>query len=142
VRGSQALALSCGAAALAGCGGGEIVLPLPETVVGPLPQPPPLVKGNPAAGKQVFLKSGCGACHTFKPAGTRGTVGPDLDNLATYAQKANQPLREFVRTAITNPPPPYVPPGFPTNVMPTTYGQSLTARQLADLVAFLTQRRG
>jgi hypothetical protein len=33
-----------------------------------------------------------------------------------------------------------VPPGFPTNVMPTTFGSSLSAKQLADLVAFLTKK--
>jgi mono/diheme cytochrome c family protein len=126
---------------LASCGGGKVVLPLPETVIGPLPKPPALPQGNTNAGKQLFLTRGCGSCHTFKAAGTTATVGPDLDKLAAYARQANEPLPEFVRTAITNPPPPYVPPGFPTNNMPTTYGQSLSARQLADLIAFLTQRR-
>jgi hypothetical protein len=33
-----------------------------------------------------------------------------------------------------------VPPGYPTNVMPTTFGQSIKPQQLADLVAFLTQK--
>ncbi|MBV8563628.1 MAG: hypothetical protein JOZ56_11095, partial [Actinobacteria bacterium] len=30
--------------------------------------------GNAAAGKAVFAANGCGACHTFKPAGSSGTV--------------------------------------------------------------------
>jgi mono/diheme cytochrome c family protein len=36
--------------------------------------------GNPAQGKSVFASNGCGACHTFKPAGSSGSVGPNLDS--------------------------------------------------------------
>ncbi len=38
-------------------------------------------QGDAAAGKQVFLDSGCGGCHTLADAGTSGTVGPNLDDL-------------------------------------------------------------
>jgi len=121
----------------AGCGG-KLVTPTPQTVIGTLPTQT-VPKGNAAAGKAVFLSSGCGACHTFTPAGASAKIGPDLNKLADYARKAGQPLAEFTRSAIVAPPPPYVPPGF-KNIMPTTFGTSLTAKQLADLVAFLTQR--
>jgi mono/diheme cytochrome c family protein len=93
--------------------------------------------GNVAAGKTVFMSAGCAACHTFTPAGSKGTIGPNLDELRTYANKAGQPLEEFTIAAITHPPAKYVPPGFPTNVMPGTFGKSLSQQQLADLVAFL-----
>jgi cytochrome c551/c552 len=95
--------------------------------------------GDPTAGKAVFSSAGCSACHTFKPAAATGTIGPDLDNLAAYAQKAGVPLAQFTHDAIASPPAKYVPPGFPTTVMPTTFGSSLSAKQLTDLVAFLTQ---
>jgi cytochrome c551/c552 len=95
--------------------------------------------GDPTAGKAVFASAGCTACHTFKPAASTGTVGPDLDNLASYAQKAGEPLAQFTHEAIVSPPAKYVPSGFPTTVMPTTFGSSLSATQLNDLVAFLTQ---
>lgn len=95
--------------------------------------------GDPVAGKAVFASAGCAACHTFKPAAATGTVGPDLDNLADYAQKAGVPLEQFTHDAIVSPPAKYVPPGFPTNVMPTSFGSSLSATQLTNLVAFLTQ---
>ena len=85
--------------------------------------------------------TGCAACHTFTPAGSSGKVGPDLDNLADYAAKAGEPIDNFTRTAITSPPASYVPPGFPTNAMPGTFGTSLTSTQLDDLVAFLTQKQ-
>jgi mono/diheme cytochrome c family protein len=95
--------------------------------------------GDPVAGKAVFSSAGCAACHTFKAAGSTGTIGPDLDNLAAYAQKAAQPLDQFTHDAIASPPAKYVPAGFPTTVMPTNFGTSLSATQLNDLVAFLTQ---
>jgi len=93
--------------------------------------------GNAAAGKTVFMSAGCGACHTFTPAGSTGKIGPNLDALKDYANKAGQPLEDFTTSAIIHPPAKYVPPGFPTNVMPGNFGQSLTQQQIADLVAFL-----
>jgi cytochrome c551/c552 len=95
--------------------------------------------GNATAGKAVFASAGCAGCHTFKAAGASGTVGPNLDDLAAYAQKAGEPLAQFTHDAIVTPPAKYVPAGFPTNVMPTTFGTSLSSTQIDDLVAFLTQ---
>ncbi len=99
----------------------------------------PAATGDAAAGKAVFASAGCAACHTFAPAAATGKVGPDLDHLADYAAKAGQPVADFARSAIEHPPPKYVPPGFPTNAMPTTFGKTLTAKQIDDLVAFITQ---
>ncbi|HUY72828.1 MAG TPA: cytochrome c [Gaiellaceae bacterium] len=128
---------------LVGCsdtvpGGKKIVTPTPDTVIGPIPRPTAV---NAAAGKAIFLSSGCTACHFFTPAGPKavGKIGPNLDNLAAYAQKAKQDtLTQFISAAITSPPAPYVPSGY-SNVMPATYGSSLTPAQLADLVAFLAK---
>jgi len=125
-------------AVLGGCGGGEVVSPTPQTVVGTLPSAAPLPKGNATAGKTLFTTNGCNSCHTYKPAGSTGTVGPDLDKLAADAQKANQgTLEEYTATSIKNPGG-YVVPGFPNGVMPGF--TQLTNQQLADLVAFLTQK--
>jgi mono/diheme cytochrome c family protein len=94
------------------------------------------VKGDAAAGKQVFASNGCGSCHTFKPAGSSGTTGPDLDELSDFAENANQPLADFTRTSISNPNE-YVEEGFPEGIMPA-YDQ-LSDDDLNNLVAFLTQ---
>jgi mono/diheme cytochrome c family protein len=71
---------------LAGCGG-KTVAPTAETVVGTLatttaPAGPKLPQGDAGAGKGVFASAGCGGCHTLKAAGSSGTVGPNLDQLA------------------------------------------------------------
>jgi cytochrome c1 len=94
------------------------------------------VEGDAAAGQQVFASNGCGGCHTFQPAGSSGTTGPDLDELSDLAENANQPLADFTRTSITSPNE-YVEEGFPEGVMPA-YDQ-LSDDDLNNLVAFLVQ---
>jgi cytochrome c551/c552 len=105
----------------------------------PAAQPPPAAPGDPASGKAVFLANGCSSCHTFKPANATGTVGPDLDDLAANAQAANHGSEaEYAHESIVDPNA-YVVPGYPSGVMPPDYGQKLSAKQIDDLVAFLTQ---
>ena len=116
---------------MAGCGGEETTAPLPETVEGTIPQET-LPPGNTEAGKEVFTSTGCGSCHTYGPAGTKGTVGPDLDKVL---QGKNA---EFIRTSIVNPNA-EIAAGFQPNIMPGNYGEQLDDQQLADLVAFLQQ---
>jgi plastocyanin len=51
------------------------------------------------AGKQAFVKS-CGSCHTLNRAGTKGTVGPNLD--MAFARSLQDGLgRDTVRGVIT-----------------------------------------
>ncbi len=89
------------------------------------------------SGKQLFVSNGCDACHTFKPANAKGTVGPDLDKLHQLAQRAGKPLEQFIRESIVDPNA-YVAPGYPKNVMPGTFG-SLPKQQLDALVQFLAK---
>jgi mono/diheme cytochrome c family protein len=122
---------------LTACGGAKTVAPVPQTVEGTIPKQQ-AVKGNAAAGKAVFASQGCASCHTYAPAGAHGKIGPDLGHLASDAAKANQgSLEEYTKTSITDPNA-YVVPGFTKGVMPSFSG--LSPQQLADLVAFLTQK--
>jgi cytochrome c oxidase subunit 2 len=88
------------------------------------------------SGEAVFKNNGCAACHTLTAAGAKGTLGPDLDKLPQWAAQAKQPLESFVKTSITDPNA-YVQPGFPKNVMPQTFGASLSQQQLDALVQYL-----
>ena len=100
---------------------------------------PAAAAGDAAAGKAVFASAGCGACHTLKAAGSSGTIGPDLDKLAESAKTANRgSLTEFAHESIVDPNA-YVAPGFAKGIMPPNFGTSLSKKQLADLVAFVTQ---
>ena len=101
----------------------------------------PASQGNTDAGQTLFTSQGCSACHTFKPAGSSAKVGPDLDNLASDAQKANRgPLAQYVKESIADPGA-YVVPGYTNGVMPTNFA-SLGDKKIADLVAFLTSGQG
>jgi cytochrome c551/c552 len=142
------------ALALAGCGGERTVSPKPQTVVGSVPtQSAPATTsttssgggtqtttsgggGGAANGKALFASNGCVSCHTYKPAGSKATVGPDLDKLATYAKQAKKPLAPFTHESIVNPNA-YVQSGYPANVMPSF--ASLSKDQVDALVTFLTK---
>jgi cytochrome c oxidase subunit 2 len=124
---------------LAGCGSKGVVAPTAQTVVGSLPTTTAAAPatGDATAGAALFKSNGCGGCHKFTPAGTNGTVGPDLDKLSQYAQQANQGSEvDFIHESIANPSS-YIQPGY-SNSMPN-FG--LSDKQIADLVAFLTQKQ-
>lgn len=90
-----------------------------------------------ANGKAVFLSAGCGACHTFKAAGTSAKVGPDLDTApAADAKKAGMPLDAFIKQSITDPNA-YIAPGFQKGVMPSNFSSTLGAGKIDALVAFI-----
>lgn len=58
--------------------------------------------GDPHAGKALFVAK-CGACHTLADAGTKGVVGPNLDNAFAYVKKQGfkeQSIRDLVRGQI------------------------------------------
>ena len=40
-----------------------------------------------SAGAKAFTDAGCGGCHTLAAAGTRGTVGPNLDQVKPDAAR-------------------------------------------------------
>ena len=123
------------ALALAGCGGGEEVAPVAETVEGETPQAQQTAQGDPQAGKAVYDENGCGSCHAFEPAGSTADVGPSLDDFEQSAEEADQgTVEEYARTSIVNPNA-YVREGYDP-IMPPF---KLEEKQLADLVAFITQ---
>jgi mono/diheme cytochrome c family protein len=91
-----------------------------------------------AAGKTLFSSSGCVSCHTFGPAGSNGTIGPDLDTAPAQDAKTdgNMALAAFIKESIVNPDA-YIAKGFTKGLMPTTFGTQLKPTQIDDLVAFI-----
>lgn len=91
---------------------------------------PPEVAGGP--GAQVFANNGCGGCHTFAAAEEGGVTGPNLDeeipgeSAASVKKMIADPNSEIAK-------------GYPPNVMPQTYEQELTPKELDDLVQYLLQ---
>ncbi len=100
----------------------------------PAPTPPSAAAGGTdlAAGRQVFTGAGCGACHTLADAGAAGKVGPNLD------QALGKDPKSAILSQIVDPnasvEKPYV-----ANVMPKTYGTSLSKADLTALVDYIYQ---
>jgi mono/diheme cytochrome c family protein len=92
-------------------------------------------------GEQIFTAAGCAGCHTFGPAGSNGTIGPDLDDLQAAATKyaKGQTPEEYVRESIVQPDA-FLVPGF-GNAMPSFEGR-LTDEQIQTLTDYLLQNGG
>jgi mono/diheme cytochrome c family protein len=91
---------------------------------------PPEAPGGP--GAQVFAGNGCGGCHTLAAAESGGVTGPNLDEVLPGQSAAT------VERSITDPNA-QIAKGYPANVMPQDYGQSLTPREIEDLVQYLIE---
>jgi len=122
-RAASACAIALAAVVVAGCGG---------------------VKGgdnvNLIAGKKAFV-SKCGSCHTLARAGTKGIVGPNLDNafrasveegLTPGSQRAA--IRGTVEEQIKIP--------NPEGAMPKDLVKGQTLRDIASYVAQVAARPG
>jgi mono/diheme cytochrome c family protein len=92
---------------------------------------PPKVPGGP--GAQVFANNGCGGCHTLAAANSGGVTGPNLneylapdDNFAGVEEMIVDPNAEIAE-------------GYPANVMPQNYGETLTPKEIEDLIQYLIE---
>ena len=125
---------------LADAGGG----PAPTGGGGGAQTGEPGAAGGPAGdGKEVFTANGCGGCHQLADAGTSGTTGPSLDELADDAEQFGEgkPLEDYIRESIAEPDAVVV-DGFPAGTMPQNYAKDLSPEQLDALVAYLVEQAG
>lgn len=91
---------------------------------------PPKVAGG--AGAQVFANNGCGGCHALAAAGSGGVTGPNLDEVLPGQSAA------MVEESIVEPNA-KIAKGYPANVMPANFGETLTPEELEDLVEYLVE---
>jgi mono/diheme cytochrome c family protein len=91
---------------------------------------PPRVPGGP--GAQVFANNGCGGCHTLGAAKSGGVTGPDLDEVLPGQSAA------MVHESIVDPNA-EIAKGYPPNVMPANFEQTLSPKELEDLVEYLLE---
>ena len=75
-------------------------------------------KGDPVHGKELFAAQACDGCHTFRAAGSKGTVGPDLDAAGPSPGRVLAQLRK------------------PGGIMPS-FADKLSDDEKADLAAFV-----
>ena len=101
--------------------------------------------GGGADGKQLFASNGCGGCHALTDAGSSADVGPKLDDLAGQAAKfgkrRGESAKAYVKESIVKPRA-FTVPGYPKNVMPTTFGKELSGAQVDALVDYLLSVSG
>ena len=119
-RAKLALLLVAGALALvaAGCGGDD-ESDTAEPPAATTTENGGSETGDAANGEQVYASAGCGGCHTFEAAGSTGSVGPNLDDLA--------PSFDEVVTQVTN----------GGGAMPA-FGGDLTEQEINDVAAFVS----
>ncbi|HWC48267.1 MAG TPA: cytochrome c [Solirubrobacterales bacterium] len=94
---------------------------------------PPEVEGGP--GAQVFANNGCGGCHTLEAAKSGGVTGPNLDEVLPGQSEA------MIDESIVNPNK-EIAKGYPPNVMPQNFEQTLSEKELEDLVKYLSESTG
>ena len=78
---------------------------------------------RPADGQKVFVAMGCGSCHTLSRAGSRGEIGPNLD------QRLPDHTASSLRSVIVTPP--------AGSIMPDNFGRRMTPAELDALVEYL-----
>lgn len=91
---------------------------------------------DPVAGKQLFVKN-CGSCHTLRRAGTKGVVGPNLDDAFRVAREekwGNDSIRGVVLGQIAYP--------NKNGVMPANIVSGQDAQDVADYVSSVVAKPG
>lgn len=83
------------------------------------------------SGAQLFTGIGCGGCHTLSAANSSGTTGPNLDE--SLAPDDNT---QAIEEMITHPEDEVV-EGYPPNVMPKNYGETLSPPEVHELAEYL-----
>jgi mono/diheme cytochrome c family protein len=92
---------------------------------------PPKVPGGP--GAQVFASNGCGGCHTLAAAGSGGVTGPNLDE-ALVAGDSTAAIEEMIVDPNAE-----IAKGYPPDVMPQNFGETLSKKEIEDLVQYLIE---
>jgi cytochrome c oxidase subunit 2 len=127
------LAAGIGAAALA-----LAVLALTEGIGGGAseteraPQAVTTAQGDLDSGRAVFARMGCGSCHTLAAAGSRGSIGPDLDERLPMHSRASLVAKITKRPSAGD---------QDFSVMPRNFGSRMDADELNALVDFLLAAR-
>ena len=127
LAGLAAAALAFGILALAaGIGGGRSegrsAAPLAPAQAG--------VPVGREAGHAVFVRMGCGSCHTLAAAGSKGTFGPNLDERLPAHTRDSLIARIMAPPSIDD-----------YSGMPTNFATRMNARELDALVSFLLAAR-
>ena len=92
------------------------------------------ITGDIDSGESLFGSSGCSGCHS---TGANRLVGPGLSGVGSAAETrvAGLTANEYLTASIVAPGD-FVVPEY-SNIMPATFGDTLSEQEIADLVAYL-----
>jgi cytochrome c oxidase subunit 2 len=91
--------------------------------------------GGATDGNAIFSEAGCATCHTLADAGSTAEVGPNLDMVLPGQSE------EAVRESIVDPNA-VITDGYQPDVMPPSFGETLSDEQLNALVDYLVEVAG
>ena len=113
--------------------------PTPTATTPITTEPPITIEPPDGPGPQLFLASGCAACHAIDSLpGAAGAIGPNLTPIGAKGEA-------YIRESIVDPNA-VIAEECPTDpcqpgLMPQTFGQSLSQEELDALVAYLLTLR-
>lgn len=134
-------------AALVAAGGGEGPQPV-GTQVDPIVEQLAEVTGDAARGELLYngqeraqgqpVVLACSSCHegAAQAPGTIGTWSRVQNDRLALAEFAGYTVEQYLVESIVRPND-YISPGYNSGIMPQTYGEQLSAQDLADLLAYL-----
>jgi mono/diheme cytochrome c family protein len=98
-----------------------------------------LAAATPSRGETLALANGCIGCHVLDP--NQVMSGPTWYHMGDTAanRRAGVSPALYIYESIVAPNA-YVVSGYPANVMPQNYGDTISLQDLADLVAYLLQQ--
>lgn len=121
-----------GLAALLGCSSPTGNSPSPGSIRSAFEALP---AGEAARGAQVFSAAGCHGCHMDKPVGPSFIGQPSLGSAAATRREGYSAELYLFESIIQ--PRAYIVQGYGADLMPQNFSKTLSAQDLADLVAYL-----
>lgn len=104
-----------------------------------------LPEGDPGNGEALATAKGCVACHISAPTGPGWAASDSLPGIgeraalrfeqADYTGNSANAGQYLLESIVL--PKAYVVENYPDNLMPTTFGSTLTAQDAADLIAYM-----
>ncbi|MEZ4618923.1 MAG: c-type cytochrome [Caldilineaceae bacterium] len=100
-----------------------------------------IANANSANGETIALTFGCVGCHALDPNEVK--TGPTWHNVGDTAviRVPGESPAQYLYQSITAPNA-FVVPGYPGNVMPANFTDTMSPEQIADMVAYLLTQNG
>ena len=132
-----------------------------EVVIAPTPVPPKLAElppdqvtaglpedmlaavtnATPANGETIALTFGCIGCHAVDPTQVRtGPTWHNMGDTAVVRVAGESPALYLYQSIVA--PNSHVVEGYPGNIMPQNFSETMSVEQLGDMVAYLLAQNG